>query len=334
MSISTMDRRSFIGGTALAGAVAASGIALTRNAIAEEPVPASGEATATEYEFSFPGFEKPAPYSGEDKKADPESSEVLEPPASRLAGKVALVTGASSGIGREIARAFAREGAKVVAVARRMDRLQALSEESPLYEGEIVAYKADLSDLGQIPQVVDFALDTFGRIDVLVNNAAVIGAFTRAESQDLGLLQYMQTLNVAAPMAFMKYVIPTMVEQGGGSVINIGSVCGAQPNVGSGDYTATKHALHGLSRHTAFMYAPEHVRVNLLCPGGTDTECTLVIPLTDEVCYERAGNISLAMSHSYPGPEVIAATAIHLASDASRNINGATIMSDDAMTCR
>ena len=293
--------------------------------------PPSGAATPVSLPESTNDYSPPLPFEGEDGKPDAASSLVIEAANGRLAGKVALVTGASSGIGREIARLFAREGAKVVAVARRENRLKALSEEAGGYPGEIAAFKADLSDRAQVKQMVQFALDSYGRIDILVNNAGTMGGFERAARLTEGNWDYCLAVNTTAPMLAIKWALQGMLEQGSGCIINIASVGGLQGTRAGVEYAASKHAVVGLTRNTAFMYAKEGIRCNAICPVGVNTEIFNSAVNVDQTGFETAisgGNLSPGTAD----PMQIATCALFLATDAAGFVNGATLVPDAGWT--
>lgn len=333
-----MGRRELIVGTAAVAAASLAGIEGTQAAVASEAkvIPAAGEAEPTMWAFSSPdGYVPPAPVECEDKRATPLPEYIFGEPAGKLTGKIAVVTGASAGIGREIARTFAREGAKVVAVARRMERLQALSEESMDYAGEIVAFKADLSDIGQVEQMVNFALDTYGRIDILVNNAAIMGNWAKAETVDFGEFNYLMALNVNAPIAAMKYALPSMVEQGYGRIIMVNSMAGVDARSAGIDYVTSKHALRAAMQNTAFQYGNKGIRCNAVCPGGTETEVALVQPGIDDEAMEQVmawyGGVNVP-TQEQAMPEHVAALALYLACDEATCVNGAMFMHDNGRT--
>jgi NAD(P)-dependent dehydrogenase (short-subunit alcohol dehydrogenase family) len=293
--------------------------------------PPSGAATPGPLPESSGDYTPPPPAQVEDLKPDAASSLVLEPANGRLGDKIAVVTGASSGIGREIARLFAREGAKVVAVARRENRLEALATESQDYPGEIAAFKADLSDRTQVKQAIQFALDTYGRIDILVNNAGTMGNFERAASLTEGNWDYTLAVNTTAPMLTIKWSLQGMLEQGAGVIINIASIGGLQGTRAGVEYAASKHAVVGLTRNTAFMYAKEGIRCNAICPGGVNTEIFNSVVSLDQTGFEIAtsgGNLSPATAD----PMQIAACALFLATDSAGFVNGATLVPDAGWT--
>lgn len=259
-----------------------------------------------------------------DSRATPiqENLALLPTPSGMLEGQVAIVTGASSGFGREIARAYAREGAKVVACARRAERLAALAKESAAYPGEIAAFTCDVTDRGQLKQLFAFTLDTYGKLDILVNNAGGIGSMGRVEYISEGQWDYMVELNLTAPVLAMKHAIPHMLKNGYGRIINIASIAGTKGGIGGIDYTTTKHGLIGASKNVAFMYGGKNITVNCICPGGFDTEVATSIYMMDPdgMLGEEMSKIGTGMRRQGKTEE-IAAMAVTLVSPATAGLN-------------
>ncbi|MBI3737952.1 MAG: SDR family oxidoreductase [Chloroflexi bacterium] len=193
---------------------------------------------------------------------------------SSLTGKVVIVTGASSGIGEATARQFGREGAKVVLAARRVDRLEAVAQEvAALNTGaETLVIQADLSKLEDIQSVVNQTLNKFGRIDVLVNNAG-FGRLDWLENLDpLKDIEAQLLVNVHGVIQTTRQVLPVMIKQRTGNIINMCSMAGL---VGTPTYTiyaASKHAVHGFSEALRREVKPWGIYVSMIYPGGVSTE--------------------------------------------------------------
>ena len=189
----------------------------------------------------------------------------------RLDGRVALVTGASSGLGDRFARVLHAVGATVVMAARRADRLEALAAELP---GSL-AVAADLSVADDRERLVATALDRFGRVDVLVNNAG-IGHKVAVEDESLDHFRATMEVNVTAVWHLSKLVSPSMIANGGGSIVNVASMLGhvAASPVKQAHYCASKGAVVNLTRELAAQWARKGVRVNALCPGWFPSEMT------------------------------------------------------------
>jgi NAD(P)-dependent dehydrogenase (short-subunit alcohol dehydrogenase family) len=189
----------------------------------------------------------------------------------RLDGTVAVVTGASSGLGARFARVLHGVGATIVCVARRADRLQALTAELP----GAIAMPADLADSDDRARVVADVVDRCGRVDVLVNNAG-ISVVAGVEDEDLDDFRRVMEVNVTAVWHLSKLCAPSMIATGAGSIVNVASMLGhvgATP-VKQANYCASKGAVVNLTRELALQWARKGVRVNALCPGWFPTEMT------------------------------------------------------------
>lgn len=248
----------------------------------------------------------------------------------RLKDKIVLLTGASSGMGKEISLLFAQEGAKVVAVARRMDRLEELSKEAEDLPGEIVALEGDISKDTNIDRMVEFTMEKFGRIDVLVNNAGILDNFVPVADLTDELWNKVLNINLNAPMKLCRKIIPIMEKQGKGNIINTASLGGLYGGRAGTAYTVSKFGLIGLTKNIAYMYAEKGIRANAICPGGVDTEISSHLQ-PNEFGMERvmkgtANNIRSGSSKE------IANIALFLASDESSFINGDTIIADAGWT--
>lgn len=248
----------------------------------------------------------------------------------RLDGKIVLLTGASSGMGKEMALLFAKEGAKVVAVARRKDRLEELSKEANELNGEIVALEGDVSKVEDIDKMIDFTMDKYGRIDVLVNNAGIMDNFTPLGDVTDELWDKVLTINLMAPMRLMRKVLPIMMKQEKGNIINTSSLGGLYGARAGASYTASKFALTGITKNVAYMYAEKGIRANAICPGGVDTEIMSSLK-PNEFGMERIMKGVTNNPRSGSGKE-IANIALFLASDESSFVNGDTIVADAGWT--
>jgi len=245
----------------------------------------------------------------------------------RLAGRRALVTGSTSGIGRAIAVAFAAEGATVVVTGRRADLGAAVVEEIRAKGGRAEFVLADLSASGG--GIADFAVAAAaaagGHIDVLVNNAAhlVPGGPTLGTAGEL--VDSVLELNIKAPFLVTAALVPAMIEHGSGAVVNIGSINGTTGMATAALYGASKAALHSLTKSWAAEFGPAGVRVNTVAPGPTVVEWSA--PIQDQLKGMVAGVPSGRMSEA----QEVAAAAVFLASDEASNIHGATIPVDGGM---
>ena len=249
-------------------------------------------------------------------------------PAPALTGRVALVTGASSGLGARFASVLAEAGATVVACARRVERLEALADSQP----RIVPLACDVVDDGDRVRLVETALSIDGRIDVCVNNAG-IGSGGPERQSTLETFRAVMEVNVEAVFALTQAVGAHMVERGAGSVINVSSMFGlvAATPVADAPYVASKSAVNGLTRELANQWAPHGVRVNAIAPGWFATEMNSEL-LEDERALRW---LERQCPMGRPGREdELDGILLFLASDASSYCTGQVIAVDGGWTIR
>ena len=242
----------------------------------------------------------------------------------RLDGKVCIVAGASAGIGRATAELFCREGAKVVAVARREERLKELAEECKDLPGELVWYAGDVGDPETAVGMVKKAVETFGKLDVAVNDAGIM--------DDNTAIAETFRINTFGLMYGMREECRQYLAQGdGGVIVNICSV-GATHQTSGAAYCASKGAVLAATKNTAFMYMEEGIRCNAVSPGGVVTDIPLVMPPSDEFGFGRTSKL-LDFSGELAMPEDLADAILFLASDQSRYVNGEELKCDGGWTC-
>ena len=249
-----------------------------------------------------------------------------------LAGKVAIVTGASSGIGRATAKLFAREGAKIVVTARRQDKLDALVADIEAEGGGAVAIAGDVRDESLAKTVVDAAIDRFGGVDIAFNNAGSTGEM--APAAEMSTAGWQDTLDTNLTSAFLgaKYQVPAMLERGGGSLIFTSTFVGYSAGMpGMSAYAASKAGLIGLTQVLAAELGPKGIRVNAILPGGTDTPASITNApgATPEVL---AFVKNLHALKRMAQPEEIARSVLHLASDASSFVTGTAFVVDGGVS--
>jgi NAD(P)-dependent dehydrogenase (short-subunit alcohol dehydrogenase family) len=240
-----------------------------------------------------------------------------------LAGRVAIVTGASRGIGAAIARALSQAGSAVVLAARDGGAAVGVARDIRQAGGAAVAVAADVSDPGAVRRLVAAALEAFGRLDVAVNNAGT--AHLPQPLSDLPLDEYDRVVQTDLRGVFlaMKYEIPHMLEAGRGAIVNIASTAGLAGAPGMSAYAAAKHGVIGLTRAAALDYAEQGIRVNALAPGPVLTD--RLAAAGEDVQRQVAGHMPM---RRLGRPEEIAAAAVWLASDQASFLTGATLPID------
>src|SRR5471032_779372 len=244
----------------------------------------------------------------------------------QLTGKVAIVTGASSGIGYETARLFAREGAKVVVTARRQAELNALVADIERDGGEAVAVAGDIRDEQLARALVETAVGRFGGLDIAFNNAGMTGDAAPVSDISIDAWQAIVDTNLTSAFLGAKYQLPAMIKRGGGSLIFTSTVVGNTIGFpGMSAYAASKAGLIGLMQVIAVEYGGYGIRANALLPGGTDTPMGRATANTPEA---RAFVEGLHALKRLALPEEIARSALYLASDASSFTTGSTLRVD------
>lgn len=244
----------------------------------------------------------------------------------RFTDKVVLVTGAASGMGVYEAKAFAKEGAKVVVADVNAEGAKATAKEIAADGGEAIGSGVDLTNAEQLQSMVDDVLAHFGRIDVLVNNAGVFDKYATLLDTSDELWDLIYNINIKAVFRLTKLVLPQMIERGHGSIVNIASVAGLIANKGGAAYTSSKHAVIGLTKHLSSTYAKDGIKVNAICPG------TIVTPLIKDVIANiPKDNVPM---HRFGEPEEVADLALFLASDEAAFMSGAIVPIDGGFTIR
>jgi meso-butanediol dehydrogenase/(S,S)-butanediol dehydrogenase/diacetyl reductase len=246
----------------------------------------------------------------------------------RLAGKVAIITGAGSGIGRAAAELFAREGAKVVVADYKADTAKEVVKAIKDAGGEAIFAEVDVSDSTQVERMVRTAVDAYGGIDILFNNAAMLAFGTILETDET-LWRRVLSVNVNGPYLCSKAVLPHMISRGGGSIINTVSSTGAHDAKGGvAAYVTSKGGVTLLTKCMAIDHAADNVRVNGIAPGPTDT------PMLREVMSQKELD---DFAQTYPmkrlgRPEELANAALFLASDEASFVTGAILNVDGGQT--
>jgi len=245
----------------------------------------------------------------------------------RLEGKVAVITGANSGVGAATAKAFAKEGAKLVICARRKEALDSVAEEIKENGGEVVAVSADISKNDDCLQVIKTAVDTYGAVDILVNNAGILDTGLKAiDKFDDVEIQKIISVNQIGTMQMIRAALEKM--KSGASIVNVASVAGYNGGGGAA-YVSSKSAIIGVTKHTAMLLAKEGIRCNAICPG------TIVTPMVAGMAPETLdprmmGAMATHGDLTLPPcmPEDVANILLFLASEESRAITGQIIVTD------
>ncbi len=250
----------------------------------------------------------------------------------KLKGKAALITGAGTGIGAAIAERFVADGAKVCIAGRRQAMLDRVAQSLPA--GTVVTCAGDVTKIEDVRRMVETALGLTGRLDVLVNNAAIDPGGTTVVDIDPELWQRVLDTNLTGPLYLMKTSIPHMIEGGGGSIINIASLGGLRCLPGMPAYCTTKAGLIMLSQQVALDFGPAKIRCNAVCPGGTRTKMleASLGPLAQALGTDLEG-VFARISSMVPlgrtaSPNEITGICSYLASDDSSYMTGAVLLVD------
>lgn len=251
----------------------------------------------------------------------------------RLSGKVAIVTGAGSGMGRATARLFAREGAKVVGSDIDADRIKAVSADVSAEGGVMIDVVGNVARREDAEALVQRAIDEFGRLDVLVNNAGIMDRMEGVANFKDDTFERLFGVNVYGPFVTSRAAVRHMKGRGKGAIVNVASVAGVTGAAAGAVYTASKHALVGLSRNTAYTYAPFGIRCNVLIVGGVETS---IMAGADPATFDHEALAQYGKWHAANPrtlqPDEVAALSLFLASDEASGINGAEVAVDAGWT--
>jgi NAD(P)-dependent dehydrogenase (short-subunit alcohol dehydrogenase family) len=239
----------------------------------------------------------------------------------RFAGRTAIVTGAGSGIGRATALRFARDGARVVAADVVADRLEALVAEHP--ELDLVPVVGDITTEEGVAAVVAAA---DGRVDALANVAGIMDGFLPAGEVDDRTWDLVFAVNVTAVLRLTRAVLPLMQAAGSGAIVNVASEAALRGSAAGVAYTASKHAVAGITKNTAVIYGKQGIRVNAVAPGPTKT--AIEAPMRSALAGQVLGPLMQTMIPTPVEAEELANAITWLASDESRNVNGVILPSD------
>jgi len=252
-----------------------------------------------------------------------------------FAGKVALITGAGNGIGRAAALAFAKGGAKVVVVDRDAGGGEATAGIIRQQGAQASFVQADVTKTAEVQSYVKAALDAYGAIDCFFNNAGIEGRVAHTAEYDEAMFDQIMAVNVKGVFLGLRHVLPVMLQQKSGAVVNTASVAGLVATPGMPAYVASKHAVIGLTKAAAGEVARQGVRVNAVCPGPVDTR--MIHSLEQQLNPDDPASVgrryqSAMPSGRYTTPEEIANVVLFLCSDLAGNITGAQYVVDGGRT--
>jgi NAD(P)-dependent dehydrogenase (short-subunit alcohol dehydrogenase family) len=247
----------------------------------------------------------------------------------RFDKQVALVTGAASGIGRSLIQRFVAEGASVVAVDIVEEALQKVVAELQGQGGKVTGCVANVASDADVTRMLGTATSTFGRLDILCNNAGIMDLMTPAADVPPELWDRVIAINLTGPFLACRQAIPLMLEQGGGRIVNTASEAGLRGGAAGAAYTASKHGVVGLTRNIAFHYGDRGIRCNAVCPGGVDTAIGVGRGVPHQAGLAKVMAAIQPVAGRPASPDELAAVIAFLASDDASFVNGAILAADN-----
>lgn len=246
-----------------------------------------------------------------------------------LTGKVAVVTGASKGIGEAIARGLGEFGATVVVSSRRLEAVESVAEQLRASGIQASAVAAHMGDMDQARALVDAVVARHGGLDIIVNNAATNPVFGPMMNADESVFQKIMAVNVQGPLELCKRAVPVMRSRGGGSIVNIASVGGLNPERMLGLYSVSKSALISLTKVMAKEWGGMGIRANAICPGLIKTKFSQALWQNEQVLKQA---LAMAPISRIGMPQDLAGLAVFLASDAAAYCTGGVFVADGGLT--
>lgn len=249
----------------------------------------------------------------------------------KLQGKVAVVTGAASGMGKAIAVRYALEGAQVVVSDINLPGAQETAAAITDAGGTALALLTNVAKEEDIQIMVDTAVQTYGTLDILVNNAGIMDNMAAAADITDEMWDRVMAVNMTSVMRATRKVIPVFLGKGAGCIINIASIGGLHGSIAGATYTASKHAVVGFTKNTAYHYARDGIRCNAIAPGAVETNIASTMTDLNQRGAQLCG-AGLVLNPRTGQPEEIAGAAVFLASDDASFVNGAVLTADGGWT--
>jgi dehydrogenase/reductase SDR family member 4 len=246
-----------------------------------------------------------------------------------LTEKVAVITGASKGIGEAIAQLYGSAGAQVVVSSRKQEAVDAVAKSINDAGGKAKAIACNMGDMSDVQKLITETITAFGRIDILVNNAATNPTFGPVIETNEAAFDKIMNVNVKGPFEIAKKTYPFMKEKKSGSIINISSVGGLRPEAGLGIYSMSKAALISLTKVMAKEWGDDNIRANVICPGLIKTKFSEALWSNDKIMHTMMKMLPIKRVGT---PEEIAALALFLGSDASAYCTGSVFTADGGFT--
>ena len=248
--------------------------------------------------------------------------------ADRVKGKVALITGGGSGIGRATAMLFASEGARVVVADYNVEGGERTAKAIKEAGGDAIFHPADVANPGEVETLVRKTIEAYGRLDCAFNNAGIEGQFSSTPECTLENWQRVIGINLSGVFYCMKYEVPEILKTGGGTIVNTSSICGLAGIANTAAYTAAKHGVVGLTKTAALEFSSKGIRVNAVCPGFIRTP--MVARVMDRGSFDEKAVIQTHPINRLGKAEEIAEAVLWLSTDASSFVTGVPMPVDGA----